>query len=114
MDCLFCEIANKNIPSTIVYEDEKIIAFEDISPQAPVHVLIIAKSHFDSLDTLDDSDETIELMGYILTKVKNIAAQLGINNGYRLVCNCGEDGQQTVNHIHFHLLGKRQMDWPPG
>ena len=114
MDCLFCEIANKNIPSDIVFEDDKIIAFKDISPQAPVHVLIIPKKHFDSLDSLDESAETIELMGYVLAKVGKIASSLGVSNGYRLVCNCGEDGQQTVNHIHFHLLGKRQMNWPPG
>ena len=114
MDCLFCEIVNKNIPADIVYEDDKILAFRDINPQAPVHVLIIPKKHYDSLDGLGDSDETLELMGYILFKVSEIASLLDIDNGYRLVCNCGEDGQQTVKHIHFHLFGKRQMNWPPG
>ena len=114
MDCLFCEIANKNIPSDIVYEDDRIIAFRDITPQAPEHILIIPKKHFDSLDDLDNSEETKELLGYLMLKVKEIASSAGINNGYRLVNNCGEDGQQTVKHVHFHLLGKRKLNWPPG
>jgi diadenosine tetraphosphate (Ap4A) HIT family hydrolase len=111
-DCLFCKIAEGEIPSTKVYEDDKILAFRDLEPQAPEHVLIIPKKHIASLD--DVKDEDAELLGYIMCKVKDIAAELGLENGYRLVNNCGEDGLQTVKHLHFHLLGKRKMTWPPG
>lgn len=111
-DCIFCMIANKEIPSKIAYEDEKIMAFHDLEPQAPVHVLIIPKKHIASLDDLQEADG--ELAAYIMLKVKEIAKGLELDNGYRLVSNCGEDGQQTVKHLHFHLLGKRKMTWPPG
>lgn len=111
-DCIFCMIANKDIPSKVAYEDEKIIVFHDLEPQAPVHVLIIPKKHISSLD--DMKDEDAELLGYLMFKVKDIAKGLGLENGYRLVNNCGEDGLQTVQHLHFHLLGKRKMTWPPG
>lgn len=111
-DCIFCMIASKEIPSNVVYEDDKIIAFHDLEPQAPVHVLIIPKKHIASLDAV--SAENQELLGYLAVKVKDIAAELGLENGYRLVSNCGEDGLQTVQHLHFHLLGKRKMLWPPG
>ena len=110
-DCIFCMIANKDIPSSAVYEDERIIAFHDLEPQAPVHVLLIPKKHVSSLDELQPEDA--ELMGYLMLKVKEIAKELGLENGYRLVNNCGEDGMQTVKHLHFHLLGKRKMTWPP-
>jgi Diadenosine tetraphosphate (Ap4A) hydrolase and other HIT family hydrolases len=105
-------IARKEIPSKIAYEDEKIIVFHDLEPQAPVHVLIIPKKHISSLDELQTEDA--ELIGYLMLKVKDIAKDLGLDNGYRLVNNCGEDGMQTVKHMHFHLLGKRKMTWPPG
>ena len=111
-DCIFCKIANKEIPSNFVYEDEQIVCFHDLEPQAPVHVLIIPKKHIASLD--DAAAEDAQLLGHILVKVKEIAEILGLENGYRLVNNCGEDGMQTVKHIHFHLLGKRKMTWPPG
>lgn len=111
-DCIFCKIAAKEIPSNVVYEDDKILCFHDLDPQAPVHVLIIPKKHIASMDDVQPEDQ--ELLGYIMTKVKEIAAELGLENGYRLVNNCGEDGLQTVQHIHFHLLGKRKMTWPPG
>lgn len=111
-DCIFCKIAEKEIPSNIVYEDDKIICFHDLEPQAPVHVLIIPKKHIPSMDDVAAEDQ--ELLGYIMTKVKEIARTLGLENGYRLVNNCGEDGFQTVKHLHFHLLGKRKMTWPPG
>ncbi|MGN0711009.1 MAG: histidine triad nucleotide-binding protein [Anaerovoracaceae bacterium] len=111
-DCIFCMIANKEIPSNIVYEDEQIVCFHDLEPQAPVHVLIIPKKHIASLDDVGEEDK--ELMGHIMLKVQEIAAELGLENGYRLVNNCGEDGFQTVKHLHFHLLGKRKMTWPPG
>ncbi|MCQ2547740.1 MAG: histidine triad nucleotide-binding protein [Clostridia bacterium] len=111
-DCIFCKIAEKEIPATIVYEDDKIISFKDLEPQAPVHVLIIPKKHIESLDDLKEEDR--ELIAHLMLKVKDIAAELGLENGYRLVNNCGEDGFQTVKHLHFHLLGKRKMTWPPG
>ena len=111
-DCIFCKIISGEIPSDKVYEDERILAFNDLDPQAPVHALIIPKKHIASLDDISVDDQ--ELMGYIMGKVKDIAAEQGLDNGYRLVNNCGEDGLQTVKHIHFHLLGKRKMTWPPG
>jgi len=111
-DCIFCMIANKEIPSKIVYEDEQILCFHDLEPQAPVHVLIITKKHIGSLDEVLEEDQ--ELVGHLMLKVKDIARELGLEKGYRLVNNCGEDGLQTVKHLHFHLLGKRKMHWPPG
>ncbi|HZK02536.1 MAG TPA: histidine triad nucleotide-binding protein [Anaerovoracaceae bacterium] len=111
-DCIFCKIARKEIPGKIVYEDDEIIAFHDLDPKAPVHVLIIPKEHIPSMD--DVTDDHIGLIGRLMVKVGEIAGQLGLENGYRLVNNCGEDGMQTVKHLHFHLLGKRKMLWPPG
>jgi len=111
-DCVFCMIINKEIPSTVIYEDDKIMAFHDVEPQAPAHCLIVTKKHIASLDEI--ASEDIELIGYLITKVKDIAAELGIENGYRLVNNCGEDAMQSVKHMHFHLLGKRKLTWPPG
>ncbi len=111
-DCIFCMIANKDIPSRLVYEDDKIVAFHDLEPQAPVHVLIIPRKHIASLNDIQHEDA--ELIGYLISKVKELAGELGLENGYRLVNNCGEDGLQTVKHLHFHLLGKRKMAWPPG
>lgn len=111
-DCIFCRIVSGEIPSKKAYEDEWIYAFYDLEPQAPVHVLIVPKKHLDSLDdaTLDDQ----ALLGHLLLKVKEIAENLGLENGYRLVANTGADGMQSVKHLHFHLLGKRRMLWPPG
>ena len=111
-DCLFCKIVEGEIPSTKVYEDDMILAFRDLEPQAPEHVLVIPKKHIASLDDVTEEDQ--EILGYLMCKIKDIAADLGIENGYRVVNNCGEDGLQTVKHIHFHLLGKRNMTWPPG
>lgn len=111
-DCIFCKIASKEITSDYVYEDDKIISFRDMEPQAPEHVLIIPKRHIASLDAAQESDA--EVLAHILLKAKDIAADLGMEDGYRLVNNCGEDGGQTVKHLHFHLLGKRKMSWPPG
>ena len=111
-DCLFCKIVEGEIPSNKVYEDDKIMCFHDVDPQAPVHVLIIPKKHIPSLDELKEEDA--DLISYIMLKVKDIAAQLGLENGYRLVNNCGEDGLQTVKHLHFHLVGGRKLTWPPG
>ena len=111
-DCIFCKIVNKEMSANVVYEDDKVLCFHDIIPQAPVHALLIPKKHIASMD--DVSSEDNELMGHIMIKVKEIAQSLGLQNGYRVVNNCGEDGMQTVHHIHFHILGKRKMTWPPG
>lgn len=111
-DCIFCKLANKEIPTNVVYEDDKIFCFHDADPQAPVHVLVIPKKHIASLDGVTEEDHA--LMGHILCKIKEIAATLGLENGYRVVCNNGEDAFQTVKHLHFHILGKRKMTWPPG
>lgn len=111
-DCIFCKIADKDIPSKTVYEDDQIIVFHDLEPQAPVHVLIIPKKHIASMDDLAEEDG--ELIAHLMLKIKEIAKELGLEKGYRLVNNCGEDGLQTVKHLHFHLLGKRKMTWPPG
>ncbi len=111
-DCIFCKIAAGEIPTQSVYEDDKIKAFMDTAPQAPVHCLIVPKKHIASLD--DCGEEDLELMGHMMLKIKEIAAQLGLENGYRIVVNTGADGMQTVKHLHIHLLGKRKMLWPPG
>ena len=111
-DCIFCAIAGHEIPTNAVYEDDRILCFHDLEPQAPVHVLVIPKKHIASLD--DASEEDQELLGYILVKIHEIAAELGLENGYRVVINNGEDAFQTVKHLHFHILGKRKLTWPPG
>ncbi len=113
-DCIFCKIAKKEIPSTVVYEDEQVIAFKDLEPQAPVHVLVIPKKHVESVLALQAEDK--ELMGHILCEVMpRLAKDLGVDaKGFRIVVNTGEDGNQTVKHLHFHLLGGRSMQWPPG
>ena len=111
-DCIFCKIASGDIPSDIVYEDEKIVVFRDLDPQAPVHVLMIPKKHISSVDDVTQEDE--ELLGYMIGKVKDVTKKLGVDNGYRVVINCGEDGMQTVKHLHLHILGKRKLTWPPG
>ena len=111
-DCIFCKIAEGEIPSEIVYQDENIVVFKDTAPQAPVHILMIPRKHIASLDDL--SGEDAELMSYMMLKIKEITAAQGLKDGYRGVINCGEDGQQTVKHLHLHILGKRKMTWPPG
>ena len=111
-DCIFCMIANHEIPSNVAYEDDKIICFHDLEPQAPVHVLVIPKKHIACLDDVAEEDK--ELMGHIMCTIPKIAADLGLENGYRVVNNNGADAFQTVKHIHFHILGKRKMSWPPG
>ncbi len=112
-DCIFCKIISKEIPANVVYEDEKILAFHDLSPVAPQHVLIIPKVHIDNMNGI--TEESGKVVAHIFTKVKEISKQLGINDsGYRIVSNCGVEGGQTVGHLHFHLAGGRQMQWPPG
>lgn len=105
-DCIFCKIIKKEIPSNIVYEDDKILAFEDIQPQAKVHILIIPKKHIRSLNELSTEDEA--LMGYLLSKLKEIASKKGIKD-YRLISNCGKAAGQEVFHLHWHLLGGQDL-----
>lgn len=113
MDCIFCGIVNNDIPSKKVYEDDKVVAFEDINPAAPVHIVIVPRKHISSL--MDINDEDANLIGHIFMIAKKIAIEKNISeNGFRIVCNCGEDGGQTVKHLHFHLLGGRSFGWPPG
>jgi len=112
-DCIFCKIINKKIPADIIFEDEKIIAFDDIKPQAPVHVLLIPKEHYASLNDIPNGHE--DILAHLLLKARQIAHDKGIGeNGYRLILNTGENSGQEVFHIHFHLLGGRRMTWPPG
>ena len=112
-DCIFCKIIKKQIPCEIIYEDDKVIGFKDISPQAPVHVVIIPKEHVDDLNGL--SEEQAEVVGHIFIVARKISKELGIaESGYRVVTNCGEAAGQSVQHIHFHLLGGRMLQWPPG
>jgi histidine triad (HIT) family protein len=110
--CLFCNIAAAAIPVTRLYEDDQILAFPDINPQAPIHILIIPKQHIPSL--AHTTAEDAGMLGHLLTAVAEIAKQQHLDNGYRLVLNTGPDGGQTVDHLHLHLLGKRHMNWPPG
>lgn len=111
-DCIFCKLASGEIPTTVVYQDEEVFAFNDMSPQAPVHVLIIPKKHIASVAQLADTDAG--LIGRMFTVARDIAAKLGIaENGYRLVVNNGNDGGQSVKHLHAHLLGGKAMGWPP-
>lgn len=112
-DCIFCKIVKGEIPAKKVYEDDKVIAFNDISPQSPIHILVIPKNHISSAN--DINNENKEIIGHIFSVISNIAKSEGIaDKGYRIVNNCGEDGGQTVSHIHFHILGGRQLQWPPG
>ena len=112
-DCLFCKVANKEI-GTLVYEDESVVAFEDLNPQAPVHVLIIPKKHIARISDVADGEDAA-LMGHILVVANKIAKEHGIAEaGYRVVANCNEAAGQSVWHIHFHLLGGRVLSWPPG
>ena len=108
-DCLFCKIINGEIPSKKLYEDEKILAFYDISPIAPVHFLVIAKQHIASVDAIDADNSAI--VAYIFQKLGELAKLAGIENGYRVISNCGADAGQTVQHLHFPVLGGKEMNW---
>lgn len=113
MDCIFCKIINGEIPSKKIYEDEKVIAFYDISPEAPVHFLVIPKEHIQSVNELNEENSNI--ISHILLVINKLVKELNIaESGYRIVNNCGKDGGQTVDHIHFHVLGQRELKWPPG
>ncbi len=106
-DCIFCKIIRGEIPSNKVYEDDEILAFKDINPMAPVHILVIPKKHIESADEISEEDEL--LIGKIFTVIKRLAKENNLDNGYRIVNNCGEDGGQAVIHLHFHLLGGRKL-----
>ncbi len=107
MDCIFCMIAKGDIPSTKVYEDDKILAFKDINPMAPVHVLVIPKLHIESCDFV--SADNSDYVKHIFEKIPEIAKAAGLTNGYRVITNCGEDGCQSVKHLHFHILGGTKL-----
>lgn len=112
-ECIFCKIAAKEIPVQPIYEDEQLIAFPDINPAAPVHVLIIPKKHIANILELEPQDQL--LMGQLLSAIKRIAEQVGLaDEGFRVVMNTKENGGQTVHHLHCHILGGRAMTWPPG
>ena len=112
-DCLFCGIANGDIPSDIVYRDESVLAFRDIDPKAPVHLLIIPRKHITGVDKLEAEDG--ETMGHAMTLARRLAVEHGVSeSGFRLVVNTGPDAAQSVQHIHLHLLGGRPLGWPPG
>ncbi len=112
-DCIFCKIVSGDIPADILYQDENVLAFRDLSPQAPLHFLVIPKKHISSINDIQSDDA--ELIGQLYLAAKTIAKQEGVDeSGYRCVMNCNDDGGQTVHHIHLHVLGKRQMTWPPG
>ncbi len=113
MDCVFCKISSGEIPAKIVHRDENLVAFRDIAPQAPTHILIIPTRHLSTIQELNTSDR--ELVGDMVLLANKLAKDDGIaENGYRLVLNCGPDGGQTAYHVHMHLLGGRAMHWPPG
>lgn len=111
-NCLFCKIITGEIPTKKVYEDDKVLAFGDINPQAPVHILIIPKKHIAGLDDVKEDD--ISLLGHIQIVASKLAKDNKLVDGYRLINNCGIDGGQTVQHLHYHLLGGRTFGWPPG
>jgi histidine triad (HIT) family protein len=112
MSCIFCKIIDGSIPSTAVYQDEQCYAFADLHPQAPVHLLVVPREHIASLDDSVEADRA--LLGHLLWAAAQIARSKGLAKGYRAVINTGEDSGQTVEHLHVHLLGGRQMTWPPG
>lgn len=112
-DCIFCKIAGGEIPAEKVYEDDQVVGFRDLSPQAPVHVLIIPRKHIGTLNDLTEADES--LVGRMHRVAAQVAADEGLaERGYRTLINCNAEGGQTVFHLHLHLLGGRQMTWPPG
>ena len=112
-DCLFCKIRDGEIPADIIFENDDVLAFNDVNPQAPVHLLIIPKKHISTVNDVVDDDHLV--MGKLFSAAKDIANQRGVNDdGYRLVVNCNEKAGQTVFHIHMHMLADRALSWPPG
>ena len=113
MDCLFCKVIKGEIPTKIIYEDDQVLAFNDINPKAPHHLLIIPRKHMATLNDMEEGDKP--LIGHIIHTAQRLAKQLGVHDeGYRLVMNCNQGAGQTVFHIHFHLLSGRSFTWPPG
>lgn len=112
MDCLFCKIATGEIPSTKIFETDDVLAFADIDPKAPFHAVIIPKKHIKCADNI--TAENSDIIAKIFEAIALISKQEGLTDGYRIVNNCGDDGGQTVGHLHFHMLAKRSMKWPPG
>ena len=110
MDCIFCKIVSGEIPSKIVYEDDNVLAFNDIDPQAPVHIVVVPKKHFANILELNDST----ILNAIFDSIRKIADEQKMKKGFRIVCNTGSDGGQTVDHLHFHILAGRNLQWPPG
>ena len=112
-DCQFCQIIAKQRKASIIYEDPRVVAFRDINPQAPIHILIVPTKHISSLNEIEPDDH--ELLGYLLDVARSIAKREGIDEeGYRLVLNCQQKAGQSIFHLHLHLLGGRRMGWPPG
>ena len=112
MDCIFCKIAAGEIPSTKVYEDDTVVSFNDLDPQAPVHVLIIPKEHIASAAEINESNSAV--VAHIFEVAAKIAAEKGLKDGFRIVNNCGDSAGQSVKHLHFHLMGGRDFGWPAG
>ncbi len=112
MSCLFCSIAEGTIPSNKAYEDDKCLVFHDISPQAPVHLLVIPKEHIESVAAV--TEENASIISHMMTVIAKLAKELKLESGFRVVSNCGKDAQQSVPHLHFHLLAGREFGWPPG
>jgi len=113
MDCIFCKVAAHDVPARTVFENERLIAFHDLFPQAPTHILIIPKTHYTTLNDVPASDSA--LLGEMMSTATQIAKDIGVDeSGYRVVMNCKKDGGQSVYHIHLHLLAGRQLGWPPG
>ncbi len=112
-DCIFCNIANKKTSTRLLYEDERVVAFDDLHPKAPVHKLIIPKLHIETINNIVPEQEA--LIGHLFTVARTLSSTLNISeNGYRVVMNCNQHGGQAVYHIHLHLLGGKQLSWPPG
>jgi len=109
---IFKKIIDREIPADIVFEDDLCLAFRDINPQAPTHVLVIPKKEIASIDTIADEDQS--LIGHLWLVIRNLARELNLASGYRVIVNCGAEGGQTVDHLHFHLLAGRSLTWPPG
>ncbi|MDD5886981.1 MAG: histidine triad nucleotide-binding protein [Oscillospiraceae bacterium] len=112
MDCLFCKIVAGEVPSNKVYEDDLCYAFRDINPQAPTHILVVPKEHIASVDDIDETNSSV--VAHIFEVIAKLAREEGLDKGYRVVSNIGEQGQQSVKHLHFHIIGGRDMTWPPG
>lgn len=109
---IFKKIIDGEIPANKVYEDDQCLAFHDVNPQAPVHVLVIPRKEIASVDAIGDEDQA--LIGHMWRVIRDLARELGLDNGYRVIVNCGAEGGQTVDHLHYHLLGGRSLNWPPG